>query len=109
MVSIKLKWNKNSYDNVLIEPEKGVSDLKQKIHELTGVPPDRQKLMAKGGWIGTLKDDTGDENVFIYEHIHICIHVYIYICVYMYTCIYIRTYIYVYIYTYIYIYIYICI
>jgi hypothetical protein len=85
MVSIKIKWNKNSYDNVLIEPEKGVSDLKQKIHKLTGVPPDRQKLMAKGGWAGTLKDDAGERNGFRSE----CL--YIYICVYV--CMYLRIYV----------------
>lgn len=60
MVSIKIKWNKTSYDNVVIDVNKGVSDFKSVVHGLTGVPPDRQKLMAKGAWIGTLKDDAGE-------------------------------------------------
>ena len=60
MVAIKIKWNKNSYDDVVVEPEKGVAGLKQNVYDLTGVPADRQKLMAKGAWIGTLKDDAGD-------------------------------------------------
>lgn len=60
MVAVKVKWNKESYDSVIVEAEKGVAHLKQTIYELTGVPADRQKLMAKGAWIGTLKDDAGD-------------------------------------------------
>ena len=60
MVSIKIKWNKTSYENVVIDVNKDVSDFKNIVHGLTGVPPDRQKLMAKGAWIGTLKDDAGD-------------------------------------------------
>lgn len=60
MVALKIKWNKLSYDDFVIEPQKGVAHLKQKIYELTGVPADRQKLMAKGAWLGTLKDDAGD-------------------------------------------------
>lgn len=60
MVAIKIKWNKNSYEDVIVEPAAGVAGLKQKVYDLTGVPADRQKLMAKGAWIGTLKDDAGD-------------------------------------------------
>ena len=60
MVALRIKWNKLSYDDFVIEPQKGVAHLKQKIYELTGVPADRQKLMAKGAWVGTLKDDAGD-------------------------------------------------
>ena len=59
MVSIKIKWNKISYDDVIIDLDKGVAALKNKVYELTGVPSDRQKLMAKGAWLGTLKDDAG--------------------------------------------------
>jgi hypothetical protein len=60
MVGIKIKWNKTSYDQVNVVLEDGVSGFKKIVHELTGVPPDRQKLMAKGAWVGTLKDDAGD-------------------------------------------------
>lgn len=39
------------------DPEDGVEMFKSQVYSLTGVPTERQKLMAKGGWIGTLKDD----------------------------------------------------
>lgn len=71
MVSIKIKWNKISYDNVVIDLEKGVAALKNKVYELTGVPSDRQKLMAKGAWLGTLKDDAGRPILYpIYQRYH---------------------------------------
>eukprot|EP01038_Epipyxis_sp_PR26KG_P005030 gene5030-7019_t len=57
MVGIKLKWNKNNYDNVHIDTNADVATLKKIIYDLTGVPTDRQKLMAKGSWVGVLKDD----------------------------------------------------
>ena len=57
-MNIKLKWNKLSYE-VELAPESLVTELKNKVFELTGVPVDRQKLMAKGAWTGTLKD--GDD------------------------------------------------
>jgi ubiquitin carboxyl-terminal hydrolase 14 len=56
MVNIKLKWNKNNYD-VDVDLSKSVLDFKESVYSKTGVPPDRQKLMAKGAWTGTLKDD----------------------------------------------------
>lgn len=65
MVGIKIKWNKTSYDQVNIVLENGVADFKKIVHELTGVPPDRQKLMAKGAWVGTLKDDAGYQLPFV--------------------------------------------
>ena len=68
MVSIKIKWNKTSYENVAIDVNKGVSDFKSTVHSLTGVPPNRQKLMAKGAWIGTLKDDAGETLFSLTSH-----------------------------------------
>ena len=53
-MNIKLKWNKLTYD-IEAPSDVQVVDLKRKISELTGVPVDRQKLMAKGAWTGTLK------------------------------------------------------
>ena len=71
MVSIKIKWNKISYDDVVIDLDKGVAALKNKVYELTGVPSDRQKLMAKGAWLGTLKDDAGLPIFYlIYQKFH---------------------------------------
>lgn len=58
MVRIVLKWNKVTYDNVEVDTSAGVSALKDVIYKLTSVPKDRQKLMAKGAWTGTLKDET---------------------------------------------------
>lgn len=55
--TISLKWNKNSYDNVTLDTTKPVSDFKATVFDLTNVPPERQKLMAKGAWPGILKDD----------------------------------------------------
>lgn len=57
MVKIKLKWNKETYDEVEVDLTAGVSALKDTVYKLTAVPKDRQKLMAKGAWTGTLKDD----------------------------------------------------
>lgn len=54
-INAVLKWDKNTY-NIVVDTTKTVSDLKLAIAELTGVPIDRQKLMAKGAWIGVLKD-----------------------------------------------------
>lgn len=57
MVNIKLKWNKEVYESVSIDEEQGVQGFKEVVYQLTLVPKDRQKLMAKGGWAGILKDD----------------------------------------------------
>lgn len=35
----------------------GVQAFKKTVYDLTRVPPDRQKLMAKGAWVGMLKDE----------------------------------------------------
>jgi ubiquitin carboxyl-terminal hydrolase 14 len=57
MVKIKLKWNKEVYNEVEVDPSLGVAALKETVFKLTQVPKERQKLMAKGAWVGTLKDD----------------------------------------------------
>lgn len=57
MLRVKLKWNKLLFDDLEVNVDEGVPGLKRKIYSLTGVPADRQKLMAKGAWLGTLKDD----------------------------------------------------
>lgn len=57
MVQVKIKWNKSTFDDVEISERDGVLAFKRKIADLTGVPIERQKLMAKGVWPGTLKDD----------------------------------------------------
>ena len=57
MVLIKLKWNKEVYGDVSVDTSSGVSAFKDTVYKLTAVPKDRQKLMAKGAWTGTLKDE----------------------------------------------------
>lgn len=57
MVKVTLKWNKSTYENVEVNPSEGVASFKAVVSGLTAVPPNRQKLMAKGCWPGTLKDD----------------------------------------------------
>jgi ubiquitin carboxyl-terminal hydrolase 14 len=54
---IKLKWAKNVYEKVEFDQAAGTAAFKAKIFELTNVPVERQKLMAKGAWAGVLKDD----------------------------------------------------
>ncbi|CAM9526177.1 unnamed protein product [Choristocarpus tenellus] len=54
MVKVTVKWNKQVFQEVDVAPT--VEAFKRKLHELTGVPPARQKLMAKGAWKGVLKD-----------------------------------------------------
>lgn len=53
---VNIKWNKQVFP-LEFDPQDGVEMFKSQVYSLTGVPTDRQKLMAKGGWIGTLKDD----------------------------------------------------
>jgi ubiquitin carboxyl-terminal hydrolase 14 len=55
-VTLKVKWNKENFD-IQVDPNQPVSALKATLQSLTNVPPDRQKLMCKGGWAGILKDD----------------------------------------------------
>lgn len=53
--TITLKWNKSTFDNVEIGDLKTGLDFKKKCQELTGVHPDRQKIMGLGA--GILKDN----------------------------------------------------
>ena len=56
MVLVKIKHGKDSYD-AEFDTTKDVKTFKDTLEKLTGVPPERQTLMSKGAWIGTLKDD----------------------------------------------------
>ena len=56
-VQVTLKWSKQTFQLTINRDESALS-FKQNVHELTGVPIPRQKLLAKkGGWKGSLKDD----------------------------------------------------
>ena len=56
MVQVKVKHGKSSYE-VELDQGKTVSDFKSALQALTNVPPERQTLMGKGLWVGTLKND----------------------------------------------------
>jgi ubiquitin carboxyl-terminal hydrolase 14 len=60
MVAVNIKWNKQVFENVEFDINSNVLTFKTKVQLLTGVPTGRQKLMAKGGWVGILKDDNSD-------------------------------------------------
>lgn len=54
-IAVKIKWGKQKWEGTL-DPEKPPSVLKEAIYQKTGVPVERQKVMAPKGWSGTLKD-----------------------------------------------------
>jgi ubiquitin carboxyl-terminal hydrolase 14 len=56
MVNVRIQWNKNNYD-LTIDSNDSVLSFKENVYKITSVPPDRQKLMAKGAWVGTLKNE----------------------------------------------------
>jgi hypothetical protein len=56
MVLVKVKHGKEQYE-CEFDTTKDVKTFKTALEKLTGVPPERQTLMSKGCWIGTLKDD----------------------------------------------------
>jgi len=55
-VPVTLKWGKKTFSLTLTTGETA-SSFKQRVQEETGVPLARQKLLAKKGWKGPLKDD----------------------------------------------------
>ncbi len=57
MVKVDVKWGKQSY-SLDLDPCQPVSTFKAQLQELTCVPTERQKLMAKAGkpWKGILSD-----------------------------------------------------
>ena len=58
-IPITVKWNKETYD-VEADTSQPPSVFKFQLYSLTGVPPDRQKIMIKGGF---LKDDSDWDKV----------------------------------------------
>lgn len=52
---VTVKWSKEVLEVELIED--GPLGLKKAVESATGVPVQRQKLLAKGAWVGVLKDD----------------------------------------------------
>ncbi|KAJ2996735.1 deubiquitinating enzyme [Globomyces sp. JEL0801] len=64
MVHIIIKWNGKKYDLDVDVSQNGLT-LKTQIFSLTGVAPDRQKIMVKGGM---LKDDTALDSLKLKEN-----------------------------------------
>lgn len=58
-VPVTVKWNKQSFD-IEADTTQPPSVFKFQMYSLTGVPPERQKIMIKGGM---LKDDSEWEKV----------------------------------------------
>ncbi|OCT76695.1 ubiquitin carboxyl-terminal hydrolase 14 [Xenopus laevis] len=54
LYSVNVKWGKEKFDNVELNTDEPPMVFKAQLFALTGVQPDRQKVMVKGG---TLKDD----------------------------------------------------
>ncbi|XP_073487544.1 ubiquitin carboxyl-terminal hydrolase 14 [Aquarana catesbeiana] len=54
LYTVNVKWGKEKFDNVELNTDEPPMVFKAQLFALTGVQPDRQKVMVKGG---TLKDD----------------------------------------------------
>lgn len=54
VIPVSVKWNKNAYD-VEVDTTQPPPVFKFQMYSLTGVPPERQKIMIKGS---ALKDDS---------------------------------------------------
>ena len=48
---VKVKWGKERYDDVELNVEEPPEVFKMQLFSLTGVPPDRQKVMISGAMI----------------------------------------------------------
>ncbi|KAK2647989.1 hypothetical protein Ddye_015478 [Dipteronia dyeriana] len=55
MLTVSVKWKKEVFPNVEIDTSQPPYVFKCQLYDLTGVPPERQKIMVKGG---LLKDDS---------------------------------------------------
>ena len=51
MCIVKVKWGKERYDDVELNTEESPEVFKMQLFSLTGVPPDRQKVMISGAMI----------------------------------------------------------
>ena len=55
VVKVSVKWNKETYNDVEVDASQPPIIFKTQLFSLTGVPPERQKIMGVKG--GLLKDD----------------------------------------------------
>lgn len=51
-MKINVKWQKETFKDVDVDTNESPYVLKTQLYSLTGVPPDRQKVMCKGGMLG---------------------------------------------------------
>lgn len=65
-VSVKVKWGKQSYPDIEVNTDEPPILFKAQLFTLTGVQPERQKVMLKGV---TLKDD--DWGAFVLKNVSI--------------------------------------
>eukprot|EP00127_Corallochytrium_limacisporum_P001444 Clim_evm6s56 gene=Clim_evmTU6s56 len=54
VVKVNIKWAKQKFEGIELNTESEPLEFKYQLYSLTGVPPERQKIMVKGG---ILKDD----------------------------------------------------
>ena len=54
-IPVKIKWGKEKLE-LEVDPAEPVEVLRMQLYSLTGVPAERQKIMCKKHWKGTLKD-----------------------------------------------------
>ncbi|XP_051147985.1 ubiquitin carboxyl-terminal hydrolase 6-like [Andrographis paniculata] len=64
MLTVSVKWQKEVFSNVEIDTSQPPYVFKCQLYDLTGVPPERQKIMVKGG---LLKDDADWSKVGVKE------------------------------------------
>lgn len=64
MVKVSVKWSGKKFDDIVIDTTQPALLFKTQLYTLTGVEPDRQKILIKGG---TLKDDTNWDSVGVKE------------------------------------------
>jgi ubiquitin carboxyl-terminal hydrolase 14 len=55
IIKVNLKWGKQKFENIELNLDEPPSIFKGQVYTLTGVLPERQKIMIKGG---ILKDDS---------------------------------------------------
>jgi ubiquitin carboxyl-terminal hydrolase 14 len=51
-MKVNVKWGKELYKDVEVNTDEAPELFKMQLFSLTGVPPERQKVMAKGGMLG---------------------------------------------------------
>lgn len=74
-VLVKVKWGKETYPDIEVNTDESPILFKAQLFALTGVQPERQKVMLKGV---TLKDEEWknfnikDVSVYYIKHLHTC-------------------------------------